>query len=293
MVERLKYNAEEIVNNSKRLAKVDVFEKKSPLKEYFPSQTEILLEEMCISFRTKLEQAYVNPINETKLVRLSKPVVVTNRYTGEKNLLAMQYTRFSPLHDLGEVVEVYRKNNQRSSRKSSEKIVDEIYRRVREKNNGKWDTFREITNVEFIPDVKVGKWRKQFYFALFRLGEKTPEQEIKPFEIWDRGRVGGNLPDVHITFTREPLFVIGHRRLRIEGKEKSDNIYISFPRVWNETISSIEEAQRLCLVNKLDKSEFKQVSSSSGLDFEISMDSDLTLSFIQRYLNNRCFGTTL
>lgn len=292
MKERFKYNVEGRVNRSERLAKIDDLQ-----KEYYPSRTEILLEEMCISFGTKLEQAYVNPINETKLVRLSKPIVVVNRYTGEKNLLAVQYTRFPPLHDFEEVVEIYKTYNPRSARKSPEKLEKEIVTKVKEKNNGEWNTFQEITDMDFFPDVRVRKWREEFYFSLFRLGEKMPKQEIKPFEIWDEGEFEGNLPDVHIIFSKEPLFVIYGTRDRIEGKEKSDVIHIGFPRVWAETGSAIKTTLSVHPVDKLgrlsNEEKFKQLYEPSGLGYEICMDSNLALGFIQTYLKNRCFGTTL
>ncbi|PIV00981.1 hypothetical protein COS54_01810 [Candidatus Shapirobacteria bacterium CG03_land_8_20_14_0_80_39_12] len=44
--------------------------------QYSPSQTEILLEQITTSFGTELGEAYLNPDNGTKLVRLSRPVVL-------------------------------------------------------------------------------------------------------------------------------------------------------------------------------------------------------------------------
>ena len=65
-------------------------------REYLPSTTELLLEDLCRSWNTSLLPATLGEGNTSKLVRLSQPAV----FDEGKKLLQVQWTRFSPLKSL-------------------------------------------------------------------------------------------------------------------------------------------------------------------------------------------------
>src|SRR3989344_4684954 len=77
------------------------------ISQYNPSTTEVLLEKICNSFGTELLPAQINPVNGTKLVRISKPAII--KKGGRVRVLQFQYTRFSPLSSQ-RMVEVYNEN---------------------------------------------------------------------------------------------------------------------------------------------------------------------------------------
>lgn len=302
MTESLTPGIKEKLDNHTRLVLVDISRKTSQTQKYYPSRTELLLEEICASFGTELGQAFINPYNGTRLVRLSKPVVVTHRTTGEKSLIAMRHTRFSPFcWDTGKVVEVYKDNTPGSTRKSSERVTEEIIKRVEERDGSKWNTFETVTDPDYIPNVTVARWRKELYFAVFNLGgnqdEPDPDQ-LKPFHIHEVGLENQRVPDVYLTFSIQPVFV----RRMVEKPTEGDSLHITFPQMYRRHQLAAQSALSLHPVNKIRANDnysrnvalySSTYPGGASYSFDTDTPRNLTMGFIHSYLRRMTIGTTL
>lgn len=304
MSERTRTGKNEIVNPNLRLARFYDSKNRPHVKEYSPSGTEELLEEVCRSFHTELGQAEINPINGTKLVRVARPIVVANQYTHEESLLAFQYTRFSPFYgDSSKLVEMYKANVQVPHNKSFEKIMEDIERSVKERQGGEWNPFEEVTDSAYIPDVHLARWRKALYFSVFKLdNDGVPQQQVKPFTIHEGGSFANRPPDIHITFQRAPLFFDGNRVENDKGL--TDYLTVDFPRIRQEHNAALQTAFSL---HPLDKIGQGTAPSSNEVTFKITSDGikqtmydipsstprEQTMGFIQAYLRKVCSGSTL
>jgi len=294
-----------------RLAKENIFEETSELREYSPSTSEVLLEEMCRSFGTELGQAYVNPVGGTKLVRASKPVMVTHDQTGERRLLQSQSTRFSPLwFSRQKVVKVYNQNAEPERKRSWEEVFQEIWSRIQERGGEKPNHFLEVTDRQHIPDVPLHRWPKALYFAVFEIDEKekVSEEELEPFlihAVWRfDGRFQGRVPRLSITFNIEPYFVVRGSREPIA--KIYDYLSFSFPQISAEHRLNMETALSLHPLNKLDPEKlssgrstpeisFKETFSGFGAAYRLfsRIPRKITMAAIQKYLEVECLGERL
>jgi len=253
--------------------------------QYEPSTTELLLEKICRSFGTELLQAYVNPVNGTKLVRESKPTVVEHP-NGKKRVLQFQYTRFSPLRS-SRVSEVYNKN--RAMEKGKREISHESVLREIEKQHEKWNAFEAVINPKYINNLNLHRWEKELYFAVYDIENKGIEEKLKPFLIHEHVQFDGKLPQVHITFHIEPFFVIGMM------KESTENIYdrlkIDFPQIYAEHRTCIQSALSLHPLDKLrspEKAFEEDYGRSESYKIHSSIPRELTMGFIAGYLRKFC-----
>lgn len=285
----------EAIGENTRSAIIHFPEGKPRTEEYNPSRSEKLLEEICRSFGTELEQAYVDIYNGRKLVRLSKPVVLTNVDTGERNLLVMQSTRFSPFtRDGSKIIEICKN---KSKKKLDDNILEEIGGKIRERD-GEWDPFREVTDNTFIPDVKLARWRKELYFAIFNLakGQTIPEDMTRSFLIHEHRK---GTPDIHATFYREPLFV---KDGWVEkDKDVRDTLRVDFPKIHSRHNEAMGLALGLHPANAIEsekqpgKTLFTQEAYPTGFSYSLLQDMpiNLTMGLIHSYLKRIVLGSSL
>lgn len=258
-------------------------------REYEPSRTELYLENICKSFGTELLQAEINPINGTKLVRLSQPAIV-HHTNGKRRILQTQYTRFSPLH-YSEAVEVYNENRARRKGKrkiSSVSVHEEIARQHEE-----WDVFEEVTNPDYIAHLNLHRWEKELYFAVYDTEDKRLEEGLRPFLIHEPVHINGKLPQVHITFHIEPYFVIGQIGLIMRHREDiSDSIKIDYSQIKAEHRERIGSALFLHPLNNLRNPEnvFKEEYVRFGETYQVHprVPRELTMGLIAAYLRKLC-----
>ena len=269
------------MNGNRRLAKEG-----ERVGKYFPSTTEILLEEICQSFGTELLQADVNPLNGTKLVRIARPVVVEHP-DGKKRVLQFQYTRFSPLLS-SRAVEAYNKNRTVGKRKrkvSYEKACEEI-----EKQHAEWDPLEEVTDPRYIKDLNMHRWGTKLYFAVYDVKDgEGIEQRLEPFLIHDEGfKFDRNLPHTHIVFHIAPYFVIRHHR---EDTSKIyDNVVISFPKAREDF--GEDKSAAVKVHGEIGKN-IRDASFLECYEFSSETSREKTMGFIQTYLKRLCLGRTL
>lgn len=287
MKERIIPGSKDKLGNNKRLAITDITEKKTQVREYSPSQTERLLEEICLSFKTELKPAYVNPLNGAKLVRLSKPVILTHKETGGKSLLAMQSTRFSPFFDQNEVARIYN-NMDPKKEDSEEETLTEIEEEIR-KRDDKDNSFRAVTDRNYIPRLSLARWRKEIYFAVFSL-DAVPTEEVKPFMIREYGIGGPGLPDVHLVFRRQPLYL---NQGSILNHQRKDSLSFDFPRISRRHDDALGLASSLLFPDKQDLKSGLTPRTSATYDIDPKAPVTRTMAFIQRYLQRITQGTTL
>jgi hypothetical protein len=293
MVEKAPIPKEKLKKNT-RSAVVYSPEGKPKIKEYNPSNSEELLEQICRSFGTELEKAYVIPYNGTKLVRLSKPVALTNLDTGERNLLVMQSTRFSPFcRDQSKIIESYKNN---SKKKLDDKILEEIEEKIKERD-GEWDHFKEITDNKFIPNVALARWRKELYFAIFNLdkNQDVPKEMLKPFIIHEHMK---GIPDIYIVFHRQPQYFKDDWVEK--DKDVKDALYVDFPKIHKKQGEAMESALLIHPVNRIEGKQsgttlFTQDSYPRGASYTLSPDvsTNLTMALIQTHLKRITLGNSL
>ncbi len=255
--------------------------------QYEPSTTELLLEKICESFGTELLGAYINPINGTKLVRESKPVVILHPNEG-KNVLQFQYTRFSRFRS-NRFVEVYNKNRARKRRKK-EISHESVWKEIKNQHEN-WDAFEEVTNPKYVDNLNMHRWEKELYFAVYDVeNEEGIEEKLKPFQIHEHVQFAGKLPQVHITLGIEPFFVIEH--MQENTKDKYDRLSIDFPQTNAKHRTCVHSALSLHPLNNLisPESAFKEDYGRFGETYQIHPDvpRKLTMGLIAGYLRNFC-----
>lgn len=281
-----KPQGKEISPNSRLL--IDNIEKKGQkLREYSPSTTEKILEEICKSFGTELGQAYIDTLNGIKLVRLSTPVVLTNEQTNKKTLLQCQYTRFSPFGN-SKMLDIYNKN-------------------ANSKKKLSWADFEvsshEVTDSHYFP-VALHRWQKALYFSVFNLEDKeVMPEKLKPFLIHEYGNFNKKPPYLHIEFSIEPCFVIGN--LAEDSAAIYDEITFSYPQTSKTHDLNISQALSLCPLDKLNPESFESSRSKlKDIPFEIETQAffreiykisslvprTTTMNFINTFLKSECLG---
>jgi hypothetical protein len=139
------------MHTGKRLAKENILKSGSLSGEYWPSNSELLLEEMCEYFGTELNQAYVNPVNGAKLVRESKPVKATHRRTGKERLLQFQFTKFSPFNSAA-WLDIYNQTRGRRKPLDYDKAMKEIVAQIEEKGRNQ---LLELTDSAYVPGMRI------------------------------------------------------------------------------------------------------------------------------------------
>lgn len=252
--------------------------------EYNPSTSETILEKMCGSFGTELLPAVITP---ERLVRVSEPAFVTSP-DGRNRVLQFQYTRFSPLTSRN-AHEVYNKNRVRGRKRelSHESMLKEI-----EGQNEPWNLVREVTDSAYFENLRVHRWPKGLYFAVYDTEEKPGvTRTLKPFLVYESNtQLEGVLPSVHLTLSIEPFFVVGSMR---EGtRDKYDSLNINFPRINTEHRNNVESALNLHPLNQLrtPQDAFKEDGRIFSERYRVHSDvpRELTMGFIAAYLRKLC-----
>ncbi len=289
------------MHTGKRLAKENIFKKGSRLREYWPSNSELLLEEMCEYFGTELNQAYVNPINGAKLVRESKPVKATHRKTGKERLLQFQFTKFSPFHS-DAWLDVYNQTRGRRKPLDYDNAMKEIEAQIEEKC---WNNLLELTDSSYIPGVTMMRFEKELYFAIFDVTKELPKEWLKPFLIHSNApEILDRPPEVWIEYNRKPEFI----GLRKKGDLNYDHLLIDFPQVNKMHSTSMSNAMTSYPMKNLKPENYIRDSRESEnmpvfKDHEIyyrqsynihsEIPVEMTMGFIHQYLKSLCLGKTL
>jgi len=165
-----------------------------------------------------------------------------------------------------------------------------IAERIKSENGGVWSTVKEVTDPRFIPDIPLARWRKEFYFAVYKLdGNESVPEDVLPFTIHEETEFEGKLPDVHITFKREPLFMsgIGFGLVRTD-LQRPDSFWFSFSR------TSYEHAVATSSARGLHPSSILKENPKLGIRGDVSPTEprERVMAFIQAYLRKMCVGTT-
>lgn len=256
-------------------------------KQYNPSKSELLLEEICKSFGTELLGAEVNPINISKLVRISKPTIVEHP-DGQLRLLQFQYTRFSPLF-CHRALDIYKQNRAKEIGKS-EFPLETLWKEVA-KQHENWDSLEEVTNERYINHLKLHRWQKGLYFAVYDIKKEDSLKKQKPFYIHEPAYIYGGLPKVHIHFYIEPYFVI-HNFQRENTENIYDKILINFPEIDVENAHCVNSGLSLHPLRILKNPEnaFKEKNQNFGVNYEVHSEvpRQLTMGFIGAYLRKLC-----
>src|SRR3989344_2996751 len=134
------------------------FSKAPKAGDYDASTSELLLEEICESFGSYLQAAYVNPDKRTQLVRRANPTILQPP-SGQPYLLQFQYSRLSPLN-LDRSFEVYKQNRKRKI------SLDTFYKEIRAEHTP-WDSFSEVTDLHYIQNLPIHRWPKKIYAAIY------------------------------------------------------------------------------------------------------------------------------
>lgn len=261
-------------------------------REYLPSTTKLLLEEMCQSFGTELLEAQIHMAAvESLLVRNSKPAVIKSP-TG-KRILQFQHTRFSRLHDEDRALDVYIQNRMRHKGKrkiSTATAIDEIYAQ-----HEPWDVAKELTDISYVKDLSLHRWPKGIYVAVYDAPDLKGKDELKPFNVYETVEFGGKLPNVHIIFRVEPFFVIG--QMRQSTRDIYDTLAIDFPQIRAEHRRNEQTALDLYQLNNLKSPEkaFEHNYERFGESYQIhsQIPREATMGFIQAYLRKFCLNRTL
>lgn len=199
--------------NSQRLARISYESKER--RQYEPSTSELLLEEMCRSFGTELLEAYINIINRTMLVRIANPVRITNP-NGVEKTLQFQLARFCPA-DHRRAREIFQKNLGKPSK------ADTI--RIGQEREGNWDSFRAVTDQYYLEHLGVHRWPKEIYVAVY---EEKYSPDPKLFWIHEqREQVGA--PRLCMKFEIQPYFIIGMSQE--SDRDIYDQLIITFPQI--------------------------------------------------------------
>src|SRR3989338_8119345 len=252
------------------------------ISQYNPSTTEVLLEKICNSFGTELLPAQVNPINGTKLVRISEPAII--KKGGGVRVLQFQYTRFSPL-DSRRMVEVYNKNRAVNRRKeiSHDAILKEI-----EEQHSPWDSIREVTDEGYIENLRLHRWPKQLYFAVYDTNGVL-RKEPRPFLIHERNSLLEDLtPTLHLTLNIEPFFVV--RMQREDTKDICDSLDVTFPKIREENDNSFLTALGLHPLQAEGFTETHKPTFYGSYKIKANLPRELTMGFIRAYLRKFCLN---
>ena len=252
------------------------------ISQYNPSTTEVLLEKICNSFGTELLPAQINPVNGTKLVRISKPAII--KKGGRVRVLQFQYTRFSPLSSQ-RMVEVYNKNRAVGRRKeiSHDAILKEI-----EEQHSPWDSIREVTDESYIENLRLHRWPKSLYFAVYDIN-KGIEKRIKPFLVHEiNTELEGVKPTLCLSLNIEPFFVV---RMQREGtKDICDSLDITFPKMREDNDKSFLTALGLHPLQGEKFTETHKPTFYGSYKIKANHPRELTMGFIRAYLRKFCLN---
>jgi len=242
-------------------------------REYKVSTSEYCLENLCASFTTELNPADVETFRAFSLLtRKSRPT-----FLGTGWLLQMQYTRFSPLRSphLEDVYDINRESVGLNPVKKQ--IIDSILN-----NQQPWDTFSELTDPQYINNLRIAKWEESFYFALFSNIGKLPTMiRQKPFDVFEPRVACGHHPDLYLHLHIDVEFV------HFPQQSKNPSICVSFPAL------ELKSNQAFEIVQKLHPIEFFSVDPTEQDAFEniyLEVDPEtsreITFDWIRSYLNN-------
>lgn len=258
--------------------------------KYDASTSEILLEEMCLSFGTELLPGIIEGINTGLpiLYRLSRPAIVGN-IERDRRLVQFQHTRFSPMHNFVKFSEVYRQNtqNKKSERLTDAKIAEEVAE-VYETN-----PVGAVTKTQHVSKASIHRWPKGVYVAVYN----TDEKQDKPFKVHEPfGLPGeGRLPMMHLHLDIQPFFVINEHQENTSNPY--DHLWITFPEITRHTENSISSALKAIPLNKLNSPEnaFIEEGKRMSLNYRIHVNvpRQATMGFIHSYLKQYLQGRTL
>ncbi|MBI4149885.1 hypothetical protein HY488_00615 [Candidatus Woesearchaeota archaeon] len=268
-------------------------------RAYAPSTTELLLEEICLSFGSALHEAVIDTtLRGAILTRMGQPVLVQCEHD-QSQVIQFQYTRFSPAHS-EKFVEVYNKNRKPRPRKKMDinQILKETYG-----EHGKHDPFEEVTKPNYFRNAAVGRFEKSFYFAVYDVDNpKLLPQQLSPFWIHEPehkfggGSEKGRLPRIHMHFHREPYFFIEHHREDITNLH--DTLTITFPYALEKHRAQMQAAlarQPLDRLTGLTAYPFLRESEALTLTYKIAttLPPEATMGAILTYLRMECLNRRL
>lgn len=259
---------------------------------YPVSEFEHSVEQLCNAFYTWPAKAKFNPFEGAKLSRLSDPVILDIPETNQSNLIQFEWTRFSPrAGDTRGIQVAYARLN--------EPIEHSIHlhRRIISRR-GSANTFLEVTDPQYFPDVTIDQWEEKAYAAVYNLNnlQRLPQQEdLKPFHIFKphttalhkytaNGR--GILPDAHVTLKQNPVI----------NSELTDSIGYRLEFRFPATSKRHEDSVRQALQHSQygENNPFKipdmvrqyQDNNKGAIVYEISKDVDIKdiFDFTQNYL---------
>jgi hypothetical protein len=271
---------ERIVYRGCKALKVGEYKKTG---RYYASNTEVLLEDICKSFGTELMQAYINPINGIKLTRESKPALVMNP-DGKNKVLQFQYTKFTPFFS-SKWFDIYKQNRRRKI--SEEGANKNIEKELEGKNMDFLDT---VIDSHCINNLPLHRFQKALYFAVYNLDNKAPEK-LEPFSVYDITRFNGKLPEVHMTLSIEPFFVIN--QTCENTKQIYDNLRIRFPEADSKHATCTKSALDFHPLYMLDKEKIHGYPDSTfeshcemhaRYQIHSQVPRELTMGFIHAYL---------
>ncbi|MFH1106225.1 MAG: hypothetical protein V1731_03405 [Candidatus Aenigmatarchaeota archaeon] len=266
-------------------------------KDYTASNTELYFEDICKVFNTQLQPAEVY---SSLLTRRSVPSTFENPDTGVK-LAQFQLTRFSPMHSDNwfDVYSEIRKSKYPRRKPIEEHGIayDEVMDGIRRKHKvSEPDEFLMVTDNNYIPDLRVGRFEKEMYFAVFNLGRRPKEEELKPFNVFDANRYNASprLADVWICYYRSPVY----EGVGIPPNVNSDFIRVEFPLIRNMQSKSESEASKACPLDEISitgipvmelpvKIKTPTVESHT---YEINprMPTGYVMGFLQQYVKSLC-----
>lgn len=259
---------------------------KNSIQEYPPSNTELLLEDICVSFNAELLDAEIDWLGGWPLLfRLSKPVILSNRKDGKKRSLHFQYTKFFPFHDMYEIAKVYNIHRESLKKKRLDqiKIGNIIYKKIEERCKGDYEAnyIPLLFKTDLVNELHVRRYPKQVYVAIY---EGDFKDNVKPFKIQDIVNYPNNgvLPEVHLIYTRHQIFY----GMSVPGQ---DDILINYPRLPYED-ANLKEALSIHRIN-VEKHNYPNPTRHLILP---NSDQDKTvIGLIQTYVKNICLGRSL
>ncbi|MBI2584140.1 MAG: hypothetical protein HYW25_05715, partial [Candidatus Aenigmarchaeota archaeon] len=225
-----------------------------------------------------------NSGGEPLLSRRSRPVIVGHP-TGKRRAVQFQYTRFSPRNSQ-RFWDVYRKNRARHGNGRRNYVSHETLWKELEGEHQRWDGFAEVTDNQFFSNANVHRWEKEFYAAVYDIEGEIPD--TGPFSVYEPVELDGQLPVVHITFHREPFFVINGCR---EDTDKlRDRLSIGFPQM------SVEHSKHIAAARSLHPADSLTPQNSSPFSANYDVDPDIErkipLGIIHSYLKHLLLGRT-
>lgn len=267
---------------------------------YTPSTSEILLEDLCKKFNTKLLDAELNPVNGYKIVRVSKPVIIDDFMTNRNKLLQCQYTRFEPFFH-NRAFKAYKENTKKKNAKKFTEEVENDFEKFRARNRCP----EVVMNPYYMKELNVHRWGKELYFAVWDVTDDyrgitdDKERQIEPFKVHDVNTIFDNkFADLHMTLSIEPFFVMNQQRE--DTSKLYDTLRIAFPKTDRTDDVCMRKANNAfpldkIIINSADPKSIRSFEQSTNYmtkshEIHSKVSRSLTMSFIMSYLGHYCLG---